>query len=496
MDERILAAARRDGIDRRIRDIFVACFDQVVDRQITTVAELKAYLAPLGWHPRLETVYSRCHRLIREMYWGLFARLNDETHPELWKTLTVTNRDLPKYPDLKRDVLVPNLYVGLLDIHNYTDFCQRNRDNVSMLRILDDVIETDMRAIADKNGCLSSRTGGDMIIIVGESADSTLRACLGVIDCFSRKRLIKAAAISETRTGKSFLMDDFHVAGGVAGGQHYSSLIITAAGDISGPVVNTAARLQSFAGTVAPQSSKLMTTSHVHQRLKRERPTGGSLTFFDCGKVEFKGTAVRVHELLFGERETKKIRYQEAFSKLEQAATKGGWTDDLIPLAVKLLVAVLQVNPVSRVKIDGGGQSYSNAAIVGLCEEAIRLYEDKSSHRNVSTILLTVIALLESARSFDRLVLLHVRQIVEAYDRMTREFEALTVERILDNQKSLFSAKERAAIDHASKLEVIRDSLIERGRSNHNIYSTSLIWNKIVTEFGAEWEHRIYSGKR
>ena len=496
MDQRIVAAAKRDGIDKRIRDIFVACFDQIIDRKITSIADLQQDLEELGWHPRLESVYTRCHRLIREMHWGMFARLDPETHKDLWKILTVTNRSMPSFADLKRDVLVPNLYVGMLDIHDYTDFCRRNRDNTSMLRILDNVIETDMRAIADKNGCLSSRSAGDMIIIIGASADSAIRACLGVIDCFSRTRLIKAAAISETRTGKSFLMDDFHVAGGVAGGQHYSSLVITEAGDISGPVVNTAARLQSFAGTVAPKSSKLMTTSHVHQNLDRATGTGPTLHFFDCGKVEFKGVSVRVHELLFGEREVKKVRYQGAFAALESAATKGAWTDDLIPLAVHLVVAVLKVSPVRRVKLESEAKTYSNQAIVALCQEAIRLYEAESSHRNVSAILLTVIALLESAREFDNLVLIHVRQIVEAYDSMTREFEALTVERILGNQKSLFSAKERAAIDHASKLEVIRDSLIERGKANNHIYSPALLWNKIVTEYGADWDHRIYSGKR
>lgn len=499
MDPRIVTAVKRDGIERRLRDIFVVCFDQIVERKISTIAELHGYLDELGWHPKLESVVSRCHALLREMHWGLFRDLEPEAHPELWKILTVRNRTTPRFADLKEDVLVPNLFVAMLDIHDYTDFCQRHRDNTSMLRTLDRVIHHDMAQIARKYGCLSSRAGGDMIILLGASAASTLRACLGIVDCFSRKRLLKAAALSENRTGKSFLMDDFHVAGGIAGGQHYSSVIITQGGDISGAAVNTAARLQGFAGAVAPKSSKLMLTSHVYEAIHREGRAGtpsSQFAFFDCGQVGFKGTDVRVHELLFTEREIRKVRYQEAFTELQSVASRGIWTDDLVPQTARLLARVLETSPVRRTRIAKDQKPFTNGSLVKLCLEAARRYEEHADHRTVSALLNTVLGVLRESAEFDPLVLAHAEQIAGAYEGITREFESIQVERILENQTSLFSASERAAIDHAARLERIRETLIERGKANNNIYSPALLWNKIVTDFEGGWEHRIHSGKR
>jgi hypothetical protein len=94
------------------------------------------------------------------------------------------------------------------------------------------------------------------------------------------------------------------------------------------------------------------------------------------------------------------------------------------------------------------------------------------------------------------LVLTRFKQVVALYDRMTQEFENLQYEKIIANQTGLFSIKERTVIDGAARLERIRDVLIERGKKNNNIYSPSVLWNKIVSEFEGKGEFDIYSGKR
>ena len=502
MDARIVRAVKKDGLAANIRDILIVCYDQIIARNIVSVAELLEYLGDLDWDAKLEGVVARCYRLIKELHWGIFRDLDPETHPDLWKSLTVSNRKVPDIVDLKRNVVVPNVYCGLLDIHSYTEFCQNNRHNVSMLRVLDDVIQKDMREIAHKNHCLSTRAAGDNIIVIGSSPGDMIRASLGIIDCFSRKRVLKAANLAETRKGKSIMMQDFNVSAGIAGGLRYASLVVTQDGDISGPVMNTAARLQAFAGTISPNHSKVMVTSHVYSGYMKERErkndNSADFSFFQCGRINFKGTSVNVCELLYDKEDLKKASYQKQYSELIEATKDGRWSDRLITNGVRLVIEVLKTRPISRVKLEreGNTRSFTNDAVIGLCEEAIRLYESARDHRTVSAQLGEITDILDQASSFDPLVLTRLKQIVALYDRMTQEFESLQYERIISNQVGLFSSKERTVIDRAAQLEKIRDILIERGKKNNNIYSSSVLWNKIVSEFEGKGEFDIYSGKR
>lgn len=502
MDERIVKAVRAEGLGARLKDVLIACYDRIVGGEIVSVADLLEDLEELGWDPRLERVVRRSYRLIRELHWGIFRHLDPKLHPELWHALTVSNPTMRDVADLKRNVVVPNVYCAILDVHDYTDFCQKNRHNVSMIRMLDDLMQKDLRKVADEHRCLATRSAGDTIIIIGSSPIDIVRACLGMIASFSRKRVVQVAMEFESRSGKSVAMQDFRVSAGVAGGQHYNSLIVTQDGDISGSVVNTAARLQAFAGTIAPDRSKVMVTSHVHAGYEKEVAYAGGATdglvFFDCGRVSFKGVGVGVFELLFAEREMKKVRYQREYRNVAEAAARGQWSDQLIPDLTRLVAKVLRTNPISRVEVleEGMRRKVSNANVIGLCEEAVDLYESAQDHREVSARLQEISAILERASGFDPLVLIHFRQVIGAYDQLVREFERVQYERIIENQTGLFSAKERSLIDHAARLERIRDTLIERGKRDNNIYSPAMLWNKIVHDFDDGLEFEVYSGKR
>jgi class 3 adenylate cyclase len=503
MDERVLEKVRRDGLKRSLKEVFISCYDQIIERRIQTVAELLEWMKSLGWDPALETIVRRCYRLIQELHWGMFRDFNREQHPDLWRALTIPIRGMPDVADLKQNVLVPNVYCGLMDIHAYTEFCQRYRHNFSMLRTLDELIQNDVKAVAEKWGCLSCRSAGDAIIVIGSSPGNIIRACLGIIDSFSRKRVLQAAMLSESRKGNAIAMQDFHISAGIAGGLHYSSLVVTADGDISGSVVNTAARLQSFAGTISPHHSKIMVTSHVHagylkEQSKKKKPQPDGFAFFGCGKIRFKGTGVSVYELLYSEREMHKQRYQERYSHLLDSIGKGLWTDRLISEATRLVVDVLSAVPVSRVEVDKEStpKALTNSGIIQLCENTLSLYESGRDHRSVSRRLQYLVSILESASGFDPLVLAHFKQIVTVYDQMTRDFETLQYEKILENQHGLFSMAERSAIDHAAKLERIRDALIERGKQQNNLYSSAMLWKKVVSEHEGKWEFEIYSGKQ
>lgn len=507
MDARVIAAVKEHGVSSKIKEIFLACYDQIISRKIVSLSGLTEYVDDLGWHPDLERVVRKCDRLIREINWGILRDLDREQFPGLWKSLVVPNRKYRDLGDLKINIQVPNTYCALLDIHAYTDFCEQHRHNFSMLKMLDDLIENDIKEIARKNHCLSHRSAGDNILLIGSLPNELLTSCLAIIDCFSRRRVLKDASLSEARTGTSIVLQDLHVTAGIAGGLNYSSMVITQDGDISGNIVNTAARLQSFANSLSPQKSKVMVTSPVCAgilRAKQEDPQEGTravnhgFDFFSCGKIQFKGVGISVYEVLYTEKELRKLRYQKEYRRLLNTMGKGLWKERLIPDALGLVMRVLKTTPVPRSEIVSGGKKeiYTTASLIKLCENLLDSYQTDRGSRLTSLGAQKVLGLLESTNGFDDLVLLHFRQIVALFEQMTRDYESAQYEKVMTNQDSLFSIEERKILDSAHRMEEVRERLINRGKQNNNIYSPGMLWNKIIDDYEKNWEFEIYSGKQ
>ena len=72
--------------------------------------------------------------------------------------------------DIKRMATIPDVYMAILDIHGYTRFCQKHRHNMSMLELLDRVIQQELPKIAAKYGVIIRRARGDEILLLGGSA--------------------------------------------------------------------------------------------------------------------------------------------------------------------------------------------------------------------------------------------------------------------------------------------------------------------------------------
>ena len=503
MDARIVESVRAKGLAPCLKDVLIACFDQIIARRISSLADLFEYLSDFEWDLRLERIVQKCASLIREVHWGVFRGLDRDRHPELWKALTVSNRLVPDVADLKRNIVVPSIYCGLVDIHAYTDFCEQHRHNASMLRTLDDLIQKDMRQLADRNGCISCRSSGDTIIVIGTSAAALIRTCLGITDCFSRKRVLRDETLAVRRQGNTVILQDMHVSAGIAGGRQYSSLIVTDDGDVSGSAINTASRLQSFAAATSPDQSKIMVTSHVYSRYTRETEraalkNGDTFGFFGCGKIGFKGIDISVYEILYTDRDNRKIAYQKQYDELLATVGKRVWKDRLIPDVLKLVITVLETTPIAKTELihDGRREVHTTRSVIALCDEAIERYSHDHNHRDIGQRLRHIDSILDAAAGFDTLVLFYFREIVTLYDRMAREFESREYERILSNQLGLFSKDERKLMNDVAQLEKLRDKLIERGKQNNNIYSPTVLWSQVVSEYEKTWEFEFYSGKR
>lgn len=502
MDPRIVARVREDGISAHTKDVFLSCYDQIITRKITSVSELMEYVGDLDWSASLEKVIRKCFRLIRELHWGIFRDLEKEKLPRLWKALVIPDRRLRDIGDLKRNIMVPHTYCALMDIHAYTDFCQRHRHNFSMLTMLDEVIQKNIRDIARKHGCLSCRAAGDNILVFGSAATDVLQTCLGIVDCFSRRRVIKSARLSETRKGDSIVLQDINVTAGIAGGLNYSSLIVTADGDVSGSIVNTAARLQSFANVLSPRRSKVMVTAHVYAGFLRENRTTPRdempvFSFFNCGKVGFKGVRLNVFEVLYTEQDMKKSTYEREYRRLLQTKENGPWKERLIPDAIRLVISVMNVTPVPRIEIlqDEDKKLYTTSTIISYCEHAMVSYDVEKDHHRMNKRLQKLLAIVESIPGFDRLVLIHFRQVVSLFEKLTAEFDAMQYEKVIENQNALFTLDEKRVLDNASRLERVRKRLIERGKVANPVYSPVMLWNKVIADHEKNWVFELYSGK-
>ncbi|MEE8440255.1 MAG: hypothetical protein V3S41_00925, partial [Spirochaetia bacterium] len=131
-----------------------------------------------------------------------------------------------------------------------------------------------------------------------------------------------------------------------------------------------------------------------------------------------------------------------------------------------------------------------------LCEHAVDAYREEKDHRRMNDRLEKLLTIVELVSGFDRLVLVHLRQVVALFDRMSREFESIQYERIMSNQSGLFSHKEKRVMADAARLGKARERLIERSKRNNNIYSAAMLWNKVISDYEKTWEFEVHSGKR
>ena len=124
-----------------------------------------------------------------------------------------------------------------------------------MLDMLDAMMQEVVPRIAAKVGVVSRRAHGDEILLLGPSAPDLLEATLLIMDYFSSRRRL-SEDLQRSRGKFDVILPGFQLSAGIAGGQKYTPLIITKDGDISGDIVNTAARLQARAGKFPPTETR------------------------------------------------------------------------------------------------------------------------------------------------------------------------------------------------------------------------------------------------
>ena len=327
-------------------EVFTHLCGKIVKGELVTFAALRAYCAPLPDCPRTEALLRSAFELQRRLYWGFFKDISPADFPKVWSKVVVPDRKYRFAGDIKRMATIPDVYMAILDIHGYTRFCQRNRHNMSMLDVLDRVLQNDLPAIAAKYGVVSRRASGDEILLLGGSAAEVFE----VVYLMARY-LAKDGGAGGPESGEAAKsLPAFQVSAGVAGGAKYSQLVVTRDGDLSGTIVNTAARLQARANRISPDRTRILLTSVTFQKLKMLPPSSHfeflkAVDFFDTGMVEFKGVNVSVFDAVFLATEANRLEYRERMSALYESIGQSLWSSRIFADALNLMARIVTSSP-------------------------------------------------------------------------------------------------------------------------------------------------------
>ncbi|GAH35281.1 unnamed protein product [marine sediment metagenome] len=113
--------------------------------------------------------------LLKELHWGFLKEIDKARYTKLWKELVLAHKNFTHAGDLKRNISISNIYISMLDIHGYTQFCQESKGNLSRLRKLDEFLHAGIKRIAGINGTLANLERGDEIVVIAATATDSIK---------------------------------------------------------------------------------------------------------------------------------------------------------------------------------------------------------------------------------------------------------------------------------------------------------------------------------
>jgi hypothetical protein len=487
-------------------ELFSFLYDRIISREITAFSQLREYAAPIIRDKRSHPVIVRAFELIKRLNWGFFSGILPGTHKKLWRELVIPDKTFPEAGDLKRTISISNLYIGMLDIHGYTKFCQDSRKNLSMLHTLDRTINNEIQTICTHCGAVSQRERGDEIVLVAASATDTITATLAIMDYFGKTDVVGDAGIPTKRAGDATILPVFKLSAGITGGNTSVPLIITEQGNLSGFLLNTGARLQTRANELSSKESRIMITKQVFMNFQKENAADqcalarkNTLYFLDTGMIEFKGVQLPTCEVVFKAEERYKEKFSDEFIRLFGSIQNALWEQRIFVDLMDLLFKVARAMPafsVTPLQPINGMQTITNDSFVQLCRIALKAYMQDEDYSFAVNLLHKFIEIIEMVPGFDRLVLDYLRGVTDKYDMLLEAYLA-SIDREIDEKatqiftgdhlKTWYAAKNGAAI--FEKLKVI-------GRKSNEITKKKNLWYSLIKQYHDKMVFTLYSGKK
>lgn len=486
-------------------ELFLALYERIMNREIKTFDQLCSAVSKQQVNFSVEPVLEKAFRLIQELNWGFFKDMEKSSFLKLWKELVVRHDKYKDFGDLKRNISISNIYVGLMDIHGYTKFCEESKDNLSRLHSLDQFLQDGVKKIARENGVLAKRERGDEILIIAGSATDIINTVLGIMNSFSRKPIIQDDAIIRDRSKYNINLPDFKISAGIAGGNFSNPLILTEEGVLSGFLLTVAARLQVRANELSPTQTKLLVTKSVYTNFLDENKMQKSplflrniLYFFDQGPVEFKNITLSSFEIVFRPEERYKEKYAEQLSELFQSINSGNWKQKIFSELLELIKQVLHAMPsfTFKLALNGGEETLSPAYLCALCDEALKHYEAHEDYIEAVKLFGDIVRRLEHIKDFDRLVFDYAREICRQYNSIIISYEKALNQEIGKNIDLIFDEKYKAAYANMKKNLDTYEKLKTYARRSKALTKKKSVWNTLIENNMSLLEPKIHSGKK
>jgi hypothetical protein len=487
-------------------ELFAFFYVRVINREITVFSALMEAAAPIIRDERTHPVIMKTFELIKRLYWGFFAGITPAAHGRLWRELVIPDKMFPDAGDLKRTLSISNLYVAMLDIHGYTQFCQDSRENLSMLHTLDRAINTGIGRISTLCRAVSQRERGDEIVVAAASATDALMATLAIFDYFAGTNTLNDPRINTRRSGDAAMLPAFKLSAGIAGGNTASPLIITEQGSLSGFLLNTGARLQTRANELSPSDSRLMITKQVQLNFMKENAAersalfaNNTLYFLDTGIIEFKGVLLPTCEVVFRPADRYRERFSGALNRLLASIRDNLWEQNIYIELIYLLAAAARAMPdflVTPPRPINGMRAINNRSFQQLCEAGAGAYRVDEDYARAVSILHGLINIMEMIPEFDRLVLDYTRGITEKYDLLLNAFEA-AIDREIDAKAALIFPDARLKTYMTAKNgKAIYEKLMGTGRKSPALTKKKALWYNLITMNQDKMVMTLYSGKK
>lgn len=478
--------------------LLLQLYEDVISGELTTFDELKKSVSKFKASTELRRCLFRAFELQRKLHWGFFQDLTPKAFPELWKAIVITDRQFKFGGDLKRFMSIPDIYLGLLDIHGYTKYCNDKKRNMSMIDLLDRMIYEDVNAICAEAGVISKRAQGDEILVIGPSAGVVLKSVLQIMNYFNTQgRSFRNTVLSKKLPGT--VLPKFQISAGIAGGQKFTPLIITRDGDVSGGIVNTAARLQAKADKISPDKNRIMITSHVYQKLQtaeNEKPDEAfdSIDFFNIGTVEFKGVSLNVYDIVFLPEEEYRLELRDSMETLYGSLDKKMWKTRILKDALDA-AAKLVANQLSKgCKDTIAGRKLENQyrEILELFKKTHTLFNGMYYEAAISSYS-RIIDSMAGLKQLDRVVMDYLMLVKQNYLSINELYSVALDEEVVVRLNEVCSPQEKEHYLLLKKHGAAYDKI--RSSTRLKLKNRKKTWLRITDEIGEKLNTSLQSFK-
>ena len=483
-------------------ELYTHLIEQIAERNIKTFSELFTYAPNVNFEKIRdhENILKSLFSLIRKINWGFFSNLDKELYPKLWEQFVIENHKYNFAGDLKLSLSIADIYIAMLDIHGYTNFCEENKNNLYKMHALDDLLQNKVSEIARFYNVLSHRKQGDEIVMVCPSATDALSATIAIIDVLNKKKFLTEHPNIDTSG-----MPEFKVSAGISGGNTNSSLIITEDGDLSGFLINNAARMQARANTLSPKENKIIVTKNLqfnflkeNAKIKSEIFEKNIISFYDNGIIFFKGTDIPIVEAIFNPDEKYKELFFDEMEELVKSVKANLWKQRIFTAMMELISKVAKAMPPFQINesVNEYISGYTNSTICDLCSDAIGSYVVKENYKEAIDTFGLIIRLLNTIENFDKMVLEYAQSIYEGYEKVLPLYDSIMKKEIDINIAKIFPANHIPLFNNVQKANATYNKLINFAMVSPALKRRKSIWYGILEKESSNLIINMYSGKK